>query len=154
MVCCWEVFGLGSDADQRRLLGRISREWLAPGGCLLMDVYSPARPCRDAGTQQRLPPLEGVPGSVEMINRCHFDPLHSRWIDEWQPATHPELALAQAIRCYSPPEFLLLLEGSGLRLERIEVDGAPLDFAADQISPSGPLLDAWSYLALLKTVLP
>ena len=32
VVCCWEVFGLGDDADQRRLLRRIEAEWLAPGG--------------------------------------------------------------------------------------------------------------------------
>ena len=41
VVCHWGGFGIGSDADQRRLLRRSAYEWLAPGGCMLMDVYSP-----------------------------------------------------------------------------------------------------------------
>ena len=32
VVCWWQGFGLGSDADQRRMLRRIAYEWLAPGG--------------------------------------------------------------------------------------------------------------------------
>jgi hypothetical protein len=132
VVCCWETFGLGADADQRRLLRRIAAEWLKPDGCVLMDVYSPIRPARDAGTERRLPPLEGVPGSVEMINRCYFDPFQSRWIDEWIPAGEPEKALAQTVRCYIPADFLLLLEGTGLSIQRMEVDGSTTGYANQQ----------------------
>jgi SAM-dependent methyltransferase len=149
VICCWEVFGLGSDADQRRLLRRMAQEWLAPGGSVLMDVYSPAKPARDAGREVRLPPLPGVPGSVEMIERCHFDPVHSRWIDKWTPVAAPDQALAQTLRCYSPADLLLLLEGAGLALQHIEVDGQALAFEAAAITTSGPLLDAWSYLVQL-----
>lgn len=149
VVCCWETFGLGSDPDQKRLLRRIAREWLLPAGCVLMDVYSPFRPARDAGTERRLPPLKGVPGSVEMINRCHFDPLQSRWIDEWIPAAAPQKALAQAIRCYSPVDLLLLLEKSGLVVKYSEVDGQMLDLYADRITISSPFLNAWCYLVQL-----
>ncbi|MBI5962292.1 MAG: class I SAM-dependent methyltransferase [Chloroflexi bacterium] len=149
IVCCWETFGLGTDIDQRCLLKRIAGEWLKPNGSILMDVYSPIRPARDAGIERRLPPLKGVPGSVEMINRCHFDLLHGCWIDEWIPAAEPEKALAQAIRCYMPPDFLLLLEGTGLIMKRIEVDGLELDVKARAIATGGPLMDAWCYLVWL-----
>jgi SAM-dependent methyltransferase len=149
VVCCWETFGLGSDADQRRLLGRMARDWLAPGGCALVDVYNPARPMREAGTERRLKPLKGVAGSVEMINRCAFDPLHGRWIDEWQPVAEPDKALAQSIRCYTPVDLLLLLEGSGLGVKRMEVDGQTLAFGGDEVTTGGPLMDAWSYLVQL-----
>ncbi len=149
VVCLWEVFGLGSDADQRRLLRRIAHEWLIPDGCILMDVYCPFRPARDAGTAVRLAPLEGVPGSVEMFERCHFDPVHCRWIDEWEPTAVPEQALAQAVRCYTPADLLLLLEGTGLALERIEVDGQVVDVHADKVVKSGPLMEAWIYIAQL-----
>jgi len=44
LVCCWETFGLGTDADQPHLLKRIANEWLGPNGSVLMDVYSPVRP--------------------------------------------------------------------------------------------------------------
>jgi hypothetical protein len=148
VVCCWEVFGLGSDADQRRLLGRIAGEWLALDGCALMDVYNPSRPARDAGTEVRLAPLPGVPGSVEMIERCHFDPVHSRWTDEWVPVADPSAALAQTLRCYPPADFLLLLEGTGLALERLEVDDRAVELD-ERISNGGPLCDAWQYVVKL-----
>ena len=149
VVCCWETFGLGADADQRCLLKRIADKWLALNGCVLMDVYSPVRPTREAGTERRLAPIKGVSGSVEMINRCHFDPLHARWIDEWIPVAEPEKSLAQTIRCYTPPDFLLLLEGTHLAMKHIEVDGQALVVKANAITTSSPLMNAWCYLVQL-----
>ena len=149
LICCWETFGLGTDAEQRRLLRRIADEWLKPKGRVLMDVYSPVRPARDAGTERRLPPLAGVPGSVEMINRCHFDAFDSRWIDEWIPVHEPQNALAQAVRCYSPADFFLLLEGTRLRVEDIEVQGQTLRWNVNKGTISRLLMDAWSYLVQL-----
>lgn len=114
-----------------------------------MDIYSPVRPAREAGTQQRLPPLDGVPSSVEMINRCNFDPLHGRRIDEWIPVAEPEKALAQTIRCYTLSDFILLLEGTRLAIKRIEVDGQELDLKANTISTSSLLMNAWCCLVQL-----
>ncbi len=133
VVTCWQVFGVGSDTDQRRLLHRIAHEWLAPGGSVLLDVYHPAGPLRDAGKEWHLGALEGVPGSVAMIERCHFDLVHARWIDEWQPVEHPEHTLAQTIRCYTPADLLLLLKGSGLRIQHLEIEGEVLDVNANQL---------------------
>ena len=48
VVTYWNGFGVGTDADQRRLLTRI-RTWLAPGGVALVDVFSPWRWAREAG---------------------------------------------------------------------------------------------------------
>jgi len=42
-IAYWNGFGIGTDADQRRLLVRIAREWLAPGGSVLIDVFTPPR---------------------------------------------------------------------------------------------------------------
>lgn len=150
VVCYWDGFGVGSDADQRRLLRRISQDWLAPHGSVLMDVFSPIRPAHDAGRETRLPPLKGVPGSVEMFQRCHFDPLHCRWIDEWVPTADPDKALAQTIRCYTPVDFRLLLEGTGLAIKRIEVNGGEVDVETTTITKSGPLMQAWSYFVQLE----
>jgi SAM-dependent methyltransferase len=149
VVCWWEGFGLGSAADQRRMLRRIAQEWLAPGGCALIDVYNPAWAARHAGEAVHLDALEGVPGSVDMIERCPFDPVYSRRIDEWQPVAEPDKALAQTIRCYTPVDFRLLLEGTGLALQRIEVDGGEVDFSTNRIALSEELLEAWAYLAQL-----
>src|SRR5262245_43294422 len=40
MVCYFDGFGIGSDAEQRRLLQRIAG-WLTPTGCALIDVLTP-----------------------------------------------------------------------------------------------------------------
>jgi len=150
VVTCWQVFGIGSDADQRRLLRRIALEWLAPEGSALLDVYNPAGPARDHGKEWRLAPLRGVPGSVEMFERCHYDAVQGRWIDEWQPTANPENALAQTLRCYTPADLLLLLEGTGLHLKSIEIDGKAVDFRANQRSTSAPMFqNDYHYLVQL-----
>ena len=84
-----------------------------------------------------------------MINRCYFDPVHCRWVDEWQPTAAPEKTLAQTIRCYTPADLLLLLEHTGLMLKRIEVDGQAIDFHDEKMALSETLLEAWGYLAQL-----
>jgi SAM-dependent methyltransferase len=149
VVCYWDGFGVESDADQRRLLRRIAQDWLAPDGSALIDVFSPIKPIRDANTVMQLDPLEGVPESVKMNRRCFFDPLYCRWIDEWEPVDAPENALAQTIRCYTPADFLLLLEGTGFTLKYLEVDGQALDFISAAVTTSGPLMEAYSYLVQL-----
>ena len=149
VVCYWDGFGIGSDADHRRLLRRIAQCWLRPTGSVLMDVANTAWAARHAGAAEALDPLPGVPGSVAMLRRWHFDVLHSRWIDEWQPTAAPEAALAQTVRCYTPADFLLLLKGTSLALKRLEVNGQALDFAGNQIITSEPLLEAYSYLVQL-----
>ena len=84
-----------------------------------------------------------------MNRRCYFDPLYSRWIDEWEPVDAPEKALAQTIRCYTPVDFLLLLEGTRLTLKHLEVDGQALDFTSEAVTTSGPLMDTYSFLVQL-----
>ncbi len=127
----------------------MAREWLAPGGSVLMDVYCPFLMARRAGMEERLAPLPGAPGSLEMIERCLFYPVHCRWIDEWVPEAAPDKALAQTVRCYTPADLLLLLEGTGLTLKHVEVDGQPIAVAGDQITLAGPLMDSYYYLAQL-----
>ncbi len=152
LVCYWDGFGIGCDDDQRRLLRRVARHWLAPAGRMLVDVANPAWAARNAGKEEHLAPLKGVPGSVEMVRRWYYDALHSQWIDEWMPTAQPEQALQQTIRCYSPQDLQLLLEGTGLRLCGAEVDGQRLDVSDAAITTGGPLLDAYSYLAELVPV--
>lgn len=150
VVCYWDGFGVGSDNDHRRLLQRIAQKWLAPNGCILMDVFSPVKPLRDANTTVQLEPLDGVAESVKMNRRCHFDPLNCRWIDEWEPVDEPDKALAQTVRCYTPADFLLLLGGTNLALKRLEVNGEALDFRSGDVVLSGILMEAYSYLVQLE----
>jgi hypothetical protein len=114
-----------------------------------MDVFSPIKPLRDANSVVQLDPLAGVPESVKMNRRSHFDPVNCRWIDEWEPVDAPEKALAQTLRCYTPADFLLLLEGTGLTLKHLEVDGEALDFRSGSVVTCGPLMESYSYLVQL-----
>lgn len=150
LVTYWDGFGVGTDADQRRLLSRVSCEWLDENGVMLLDVFNPYKAALESGKETRLPPLKGVPGSVEMINRYFFDPEQSRWIDEWQPVDHPEQALAQTLRCYSPADLNLLLEGTGLRITLVESNGVTLDFESNTVKRGDPEPSDWSFLVKLE----
>jgi SAM-dependent methyltransferase len=112
-VCLFEAFGLGTDFDQRNLLKRIACDWLTPEAVAILDVYLPYDPIKISGTSQSLERLEGIPGSVDMTERSLFDPVLGRWIDEWEPLCNPATARRQPIRCYTPADLLLLLEGTG-----------------------------------------
>jgi hypothetical protein len=149
VVCYWDGFGVGTDADQRRILRRMATEWLAPAGCILLEVYSPIGPARDAGLEELKRPVPGLLTSVEMIRRYHFDPVQCRWMDEWQPVASPSQARTQSLRCYTPADLLLLLEGTGLTLVRLEVEGEPLDVTSPH-TMQGPLREAYSYLVQLQ----
>jgi len=142
VVCYWDGFGIGADADQRRLLQRIADHWLTPQGCALIDVYHPCSQILAAG-QEHVNPKTGVK------RRYDYDPLHGRFIDRWQAEAEPEKVFTQALRCYTPPDLRLLLEGTGLKLERIEVNQAEVDLAAQEMTFQTPLGKAWSYLAKL-----
>ncbi len=140
-VCLFEAFGMGTDDDQRRLLKRIASEWLSPAGVVIMDVYHPFGPIRTAGTAQSLDKLPEIPGSVDMTERSYFDAVLGRWIDEWEPVDDPASTRRQSIRCYTPADLLLLLEGTGLRITQAEFDGKAFDPSPARVTDSSPLLD-------------
>ena len=43
----------------------------------------------------------------------------------------PENTLAQTVRCYTPADLALLLEGTGLGLKYIEIQGEAIDFGGE-----------------------
>ena len=149
VIVYWDGFGVQTDADHRRLFQLIAGEWLALGGSFLVEVANTVWVARNAGKEMRLDPLEGVPGSVVMLRRWHFDALHSRWIDEWIPTQNPENALSQTLRCYTPADLVLLSEGTGLKVKYLEVSGQPIDLAPEKIILNEALLTEYSFLAQL-----
>ncbi len=73
VVCYWDGFGIGSDADQRRLLRRMG-DWLAPDGRAVIDIFTPWHAVRMAGREVRFDRL---------ARRYGFDPEGCRLIDSW-----------------------------------------------------------------------
>lgn len=154
LVCYWDGFGVGGDADQRRLLRRIADEWLAPDGCALIDVFSPFRWVRETGQEWQLDRSQPS-HRFRQRRRFDYDPVQNCFLDEWCPiddATQTcdeSRAIQQRIRCYAPADLLMLLPGTGLSLKAAEVEGAPLDLYSRDQTRHSALWNAWSYLVQL-----
>ncbi len=138
-VCLFENFGMGADLEQRGLLRRIAAEWLVPGGVVIMDVYHPFGVIRQVGFSHHLDRLEHVPGSVAMTERYAYDAVLARWIDEWEPVENPAGTRRQSVRCYTPADLLLLLEGTGLKITHAEFCEEAFDPQPTQVSTSSPI---------------
>ena len=145
IVAYWDGFGVGTDDDQRRLLARIADSWLAPDGVALIDVFSPWVWARDAGKEKHA--LER-----RVRGRLDFHPLECRFTETVWPEHDESLAVTQTIRCYSPADLALLLDGTGLRITRIESApdlGNPTRLDTDAGAAHERLVKDPSYLAVL-----
>ena len=119
-VTYWDGFGVGSDADQRRLLRRIARDWLRPGGVALLDVYNPFVWAAWHGDEEERLPRPDVGYAHHLYKRVTFDPVTCVATGTWWDADAPEEKISQRLRCYTPADLELLLEGTGLTLSAVE----------------------------------
>lgn len=139
IICYWDGFGIGTDADQKKLLARIA-QWLRPTGIALIEIYAPWYWSAAAGRQMDF-------GNVS--RRYDFDIDNSRLLDRWWPNNQDEQAVTQSLRCYSPDELQLLVKGTGLVLESVESRGAFI-VEQNQFVEDVPITQAMHYLAILK----
>lgn len=139
VICYWDGFGIGNDADQRRLLRRIAG-WLAPAGCLLMDLVTPWYAASTEGRGWAV-------GDAE--RQYSFDAEGCRWNDTWWPKGKPEEAITQSIRSYSPADLRLLLAETGLNLQSVKAGGV-FDWEERIWHPQVPLGRAMNYVAELR----
>jgi SAM-dependent methyltransferase len=125
-VTYWNGFGVGSDADQRRLLTRIARDWLMPGGWIVLDVFNPVQWIGWAGehSTRTAAPEHGYP--YNLAEFTDYDPINSRFIDSWKRDDETR-EWTQSQRCYSPADLLLLIEPTGFELAGIELEGRAID---------------------------
>ncbi|MBN2056520.1 class I SAM-dependent methyltransferase [bacterium] len=154
-VCLFEAFGMGTDPDQRNLLRRIATEWLVPDGIVIMDVYHPFGPIRQAGSSRSLERLENVAGSVDMTERSFYDAVLGRWIDEWASVGGIEPPRTQSIRCYTPADLLLLLERTGFRIIHAEFAGRAFEPIPTRISTWSPMHEFennYAFTVILSTM--
>ncbi len=138
VVCYYDGFGVGTDAEQRHLLQRIAT-WLTPIGNALIEIYTPWYAASVDGRGWTV-------GKAE--RRYNFDADGCRWLDTWWPLGHPEQAVQQSTRCYSPADLRLLVEPTGLQLQHIK-PGGTMDWEQRKWLPAAPLGKALSYLAQL-----
>ena len=139
-VCYWDGFGIGTDDEQRALLKRIHR-WLRPDGKALIDVYTPWHAAKSVG----------YGGQVGRAKRAYgFDGEGCRWIDQWWLEETGE-SIEQSLRCYSPADLRLLLEGTGLELVAVEPGGMMAYESGRYVEPV-PLERAMWYVAVLRPI--
>lgn len=135
VICYFDGFGIGSDADQRRLLRRMAG-WLHPEGCALIDVYVPWHFVSDSGETYQ----EG-----NVMYRSAFDADGCRLVESmWLADEDQSRAVTQSLRCYSPADFRMLLAGTGLTLYTMEPYASTWDYE----SPV-PVQEAAVFLAML-----
>jgi SAM-dependent methyltransferase len=149
-VCYWNGFGVGSDADQRRLLVRIARDWLTPGGVALVDVYNPFVWAAWDGDEAHKLPRPEVGYEYELYQRITFDPVTCTATDTWWDAAKPRHRISQTLRCYTPADLSLLLAGTGLGLAAVTVAGHTLDAAVARPGFRELLSEHHEYLAVLR----
>ncbi|MFK3980858.1 class I SAM-dependent methyltransferase [Micromonospora sp. NPDC050397] len=149
VVCYWNGFGVGSDADQHRLLERIAVDWLRPGGVALVDVSNPFVWARWDGAEEHLLPDPDRGYHHELYERTAFDPLGCVASDTWWEASRPHEPITQYLRCYTPADLALLLTGSGLGLSAITV-GARTLTGGPEPGLRELLHDHHEYLAVLR----
>ena len=137
-VCYWDGFGIGSDDDQRRLLRRVA-DWLAPTGRMWLDVMTPWYWARAAGNAPQFPGFSRNYG---------FDADGCRMLDTYMPDDGGE-PFTQSLRCYTPADLRLLLQGMGLHLTELWPGGS-YDVQAGVWTPEVPLARAMTYAALLE----
>jgi SAM-dependent methyltransferase len=136
VVAYFDGFGIGTDDDQRRPLSRIAL-WLAPHGAALIDVFSPAYWVKASKAKEEFPPGSGV------WYRDRFDPEGSRMIEDMWRRSDEDDVVSQTLRCYSPADLRLLLDGTNLRLAEIE------PYSDESYTKRCALDEAMLYLACL-----
>jgi SAM-dependent methyltransferase len=151
VVCYWNGFGVGSDADQRRLLGRIATYWLRPGGVALIDIFNPFVWARWDGDVEHKLADPGQGYEHELFEQTTFDPVTCTAIDTWWEAGHPDDKISQFLRCYTPADLELLIAGTGLQLTAITVGDRTVPLTR-QPGWSRLLHEHHEYLAVLHHV--
>ena len=136
VICYYDGFGIGEDADQRRLLKRVAT-WLSPTGSALFEIGTPWYAASVDGRGWQV-------GQAE--RRYNFDADGCRWLDTWWPIGQPEQAVQQSTRCYSPADLRLLIEPTGLQLQHVK-PGGTMDWEQGKWLPSVPLGKALNYVA-------
>jgi SAM-dependent methyltransferase len=113
VVAYFDGFGIGSDEEQRRLLRRVGG-WLTHEGCALIDILTPWHFAKTAGNEEEFPEGSGI-RYLE-----GYDAERSRMTEQMWRAGDEADVIMQSLRCYSPADLRLLLEGTYLELAGIE----------------------------------
>lgn len=142
VVCYFDSFGIGQDNEQKMLLKRVYN-WLTPTGAAIIEVGATWH-------------WSGVANGQEMdigvcMRKHEFDPVGCRIIDKWWPYHQPDKMMFQSLRCYTPADLELLLEGTGLQITAIRA-GGKMDYKTGNFIPKVDLEEAMTYYIKLQKI--
>ncbi|WP_052597720.1 bifunctional 2-polyprenyl-6-hydroxyphenol methylase/3-demethylubiquinol 3-O-methyltransferase UbiG [Aureispira sp. CCB-QB1] len=140
LICYFDSFGIGTDEDQRNLLRRMAA-WLKPNGSIIIEVGATWY-------------WAGIANGRTMdLGACfrqyNFDVLEARLVDSWWRKDDPNTVVRQFLRCYTPVDFQLLLEGTGLQLMDIQAGGR-VDYEQMEFIKEANLEEAMTYYVKLS----
>jgi len=139
VVCYWDGFGIGTDAEQLLLLENIS-DWLKPGAQALIDIYTPWYWAATAEQEVSF-------GKIK--TKYGFDAEGCRMLDSWWLEDRKENVITQSLRCYSPADLKLLLNNTDLQYIHHEPGGS-MDYENWTYNATVPLSEAMMYTAKLQ----
>lgn len=143
-ILYFDSFGIGSDKEQQRLLGR-AKHWLKDEGRLFIEVGSTWYWASEArGHEMDL-------GAY--TRRYDFDFAGNRLLDYWWPKGKEDEILHQSLRCYTPSDLELLISPLGLALESYW-PGGRVDYLREQFIPEAELAEAMTFYTSIKKGLP
>lgn len=145
VVCYWDGFGVGTDADQVRLLDRISK-WLADDdGVAIIEVFHPSGWELDSGLEEIKEPVPERGLTRRLGHRRGYDIETGSAQDTWWEVGK-SIEWTQVLRCYRPPRFAELAGEAGLRV--VACAGTASVFGGDLDSPIEE--PCWSYICVLQ----
>ena len=83
------------------------------------------------------------------LRKYEFDCYESRLVDYWWLPENPDEKYFQSLRCYTPADFKLLLEKTGLVLKEIKAGGT-IDFDNFEFLENSTLNEAMTYFVILS----
>ena len=137
IITYWDGFGIGTDEEQIKLLGRCA-SWLNPEGLIIMDVMTPWYWAQASGQSMAF---------GEAQRRYDFDAEACRMLDSWWHSDSPDNKVTQSLRCYSPTDLQILLKETDLQLVDIIETGGMIDYSTGQYTAHANLHKAMSYVA-------
>lgn len=139
VICYFDSFGIGEDADQILLLQRIS-SWLEKEGTVIIEV----------GSTWFWSKINNTEIDLGAAIRCYnFDFMGSRLLDSWFLPENPSEKYAQSLRCYTPADFMLLLQNTDFEIQEI-MPGGTIDLQNLEFVEKAELHDAMTYYVKLR----
>jgi len=149
VVTYWNGFGIGTDSDQRKLLKRIKNDWLNEKGIALIDIANPIQWIKWAGDKEDKKANSEIGYGYNISEKIDYDPVNNHMYDTWWETDKPDQKITQKIRCYSPVDLQLLLEGTGLSILSLWVGEEEIKIN-QPYEMNHSLWNTYEYLAVLK----